>query len=539
MSLIARSSYRRPIASLLKSFTAKSPLLCRDLSTRELDEAKRGRERVVILGSGWAGFVLSRTLDPKKFQVVVIAPRSYFVFTPLLASTAVGTLEFRTTLESVRHRDVGVEFFQGWADEVNFFEKTVTIEEAVSDQKIPTALASALSKSTGSELAHKGLIAKDKAHFNLNYDKLVVAVGCYAQTFNTPGVREHAYFLKDVTDARKIRKQILKCFETAASPTTSEKVRKEVLTFAIVGGGPTGIEFAAELHDLIHEDLVRIYPNLIPLVQICVYDVASQILSMFDKSLAEYATKKYARDGIQIKTSHHILGLRRGSPDQKPEDVDSSTATYTVTTRQEGEVGIGMCVWSTGLMMNPFIEKALSKVRTFPSKSATLTDHLKDDKAPTDLQWIVQRHPRTGALMVNDRFQTLLSTPSDPSVEATMRDVYALGDNSSFRSGALTATAQVANQEAKWLGKRLNEGDIEIRTFTFKNLGVMTYLGNKNAILQTAGELNKHMKSIKGRTAWMIWRGAYITNTISVRNKLLIAIYWTINWIMGRDTSRF
>lgn len=539
MSLIARATPRRPIPFLLKPFSAKSLVHRRDLTTRQLDEARAGRERVVILGSGWAGFVLSRNLDPKKFQVVVVAPRSYFVFTPLLASTAVGTLEFRTTLESVRHRDVGVEFFQGWADDVNFLKKTVTIEEAVTDQKIPAAVASGLSPSTASEVAKTGLIAKKKANFDLDYDKLVVAVGCYAQTFNTPGVREHAYFLKDVTDARKIRKQILKCFETAASPTTSDKVRKEVLTFAIVGGGPTGIEFAAELHDLVHEDLVRIYPNLIPLVQICVYDVAPQILSMFDKSLSEYATKKYARDGIQIMTSHHILALRLGSPDQKPEDVDSSTATYTVTTKQEGDVGIGMCVWSTGLMMNPFIAKALSKVRNFPDRSATLSDHPKCGSPPTELEWNVQRHPRTGALMVNDRFQTLLSTPSDPKLEATMHDVYALGDVSSFRSGALTATAQVANQEAKWLGKHLNEGDVEIRNFTFRNLGVMTYLGNKNAILQTGGELNKHVKSIRGRTAWAIWRGAYITNTISVRNKLLIGIYWTINWIMGRDTSRF
>lgn len=90
-------------------------------------------------------------------------------------------MEFRTTLESVRHRDVGVEFFQGWADDVNFLKKTVTIEEAVTDQKIPAALASGLSPSTASEVAKTGLIAKKKANFDLDYDKLVVAVGCYAQ----------------------------------------------------------------------------------------------------------------------------------------------------------------------------------------------------------------------------------------------------------------------------------------------------------------------------------------------------------------------
>ena len=73
------------------------------------------KERVVILGSGWAGYAFARTLDPAKFDRIVISPRSYFVFTPLLASTSVGTLEFRAILEPVR-RAKQVRFFQGWAD---------------------------------------------------------------------------------------------------------------------------------------------------------------------------------------------------------------------------------------------------------------------------------------------------------------------------------------------------------------------------------------------------------------------------------------
>src|ERR1700712_2494013 len=88
------------------------------------------RKGFSLTRSSWAGFVLSRELDKKKFQAVVVSPRSYFLFTPLLASTAVGTLEFRNTLESVRARGKGVEFFQGWADDVNFNEKRIKIEEA-------------------------------------------------------------------------------------------------------------------------------------------------------------------------------------------------------------------------------------------------------------------------------------------------------------------------------------------------------------------------------------------------------------------------
>lgn len=300
-------------------------------------------------------------------------------------------------------------------------------------------------------------------------------------------------------------------------------MRKQVLKFAIVGGGPTGIEFAAELHDLVHEDLSGLYPTLMPLVQISVYDVAPNILSMFDASLSEYAAQKFKRDGIQVKTEHHIEELRQGSPGSNPAENENPT-TFTLKTKEEGEVGIGMCVWSTGLMMNPFVEKALSTVHTYPKSSASLSS--TSDSPPSNLHWSLQRHPKTGGLMVNDRFQVLLSTPQNPKIEATMHDVFALGDVSSFRSGALAATAQVASQEAKWLGKHLNAGDVENQAFTFRNLGIMTYLGNKNAIMQTGEGFKTGIKAIKGRTAWIIWRGAYLTQTVSWRNKLLIPILW-------------
>jgi NADH dehydrogenase FAD-containing subunit len=151
---------------------------------------------------------------------VIISPRSYFVFTPLLASTAVGTLEFRTTMEPVRARSSGVQFFQGWADDVNFNQKKIVVEEAAIAKGDSLALTAAADAelldpttlgdgSKGNELKATKR-AKGKT-FELGYDKLVVAVGCYSQTFNTKGVRENALFLKDVGDARKIRKRILDC----------------------------------------------------------------------------------------------------------------------------------------------------------------------------------------------------------------------------------------------------------------------------------------------------------------------------------------
>jgi NADH dehydrogenase FAD-containing subunit len=198
-----------------------------------------------LTSNSWAGFNLSRQLDKKKFQTIVVSPRSYFAFTPLLASTAVGTLEFRTAIESVRGRTTDVEFFQGWADDVDFNKKRITVEETAIDSQSQALLKSSLSDPND--------VPKKGKNFTLDYDKLVVAVGCYSQTFNTPGVRESALFLKDVGDARKIRKRILDCifplsitrpsliisagFEKASLPSTPEFLRRSLLNFAVVGGG--------------------------------------------------------------------------------------------------------------------------------------------------------------------------------------------------------------------------------------------------------------------------------------------------------------
>ena len=93
--------------------------------------------------------------------------------------------------------------------------------------------------------------------------------------------------------------------------------------------------------------------------------------------------------------------------------------------------------------------------------------------------------------MVDSRFRVKLvprnSTADKSGPEATMQDVFAVGDVSVLEGGQLPATAQVANQEAKWLGKRFNQGNLEQQTFNFKNLGVMTYLGNWKAIMQSGG----------------------------------------------------
>lgn len=478
---------------------------------------------------------MARRLSPRKFQTVIVSPRSYFVFTPLLASTSVGTLEFRAALEPVRSKRSTAQFFQGWADSVDFKNKRISIEETVEHPGQALApVRDRHEKQEGNEREVEREKERKKGElFDLDYDKLVIAVGCYSQTFGIPGVRDNALFLKDVGDARKIRNRLLACFETAALPTTSDEMRKCLLNFAIIGGGPTGIEFSAELHDFISQDLSKIYPELTKFVKISVYDVAPKVLSMFDEKLGKYAMRLLSREGVRILTEHHVQELKPGCPNllQNDQSVQSEGLVRTLVTKEQGEIGVGMVVWSTGLQMNPFVEKGLGKT-DFQLPPLSIEQR---GSAPRDSTWMVKKEPRMGAVTTNDKLQVIFephngSHSDNPTI---LKDIYALGDCALVEGTRFPATAQVAAQKAEWLGKRLNKGDIEHQSFRWKNMGTMAYLGNYNAIMQSGGG-----GDISGRVAWLIWRGAYLTKTVSLRNKVLIPIMWTLNWLFGRDTSR-
>ncbi|GAA5802081.1 hypothetical protein HPULCUR_007541 [Helicostylum pulchrum] len=413
----------------------------------------RSQGRVVILGSGWAGFKLMKDLDKKNYDVSVVSPRNYFVFTPLLASTSVGTLEFRCITEPVRTYSKDINFYQATCDKIDLENQVIHCVSNIDN-------------------------ASGRKSFLLDYDKLVIGVGSYSNTFGIPGVEEHACFLKDVNDARKIRKRLVECFENASQPGTTEKEKQDLLHFVIVGGGPTGVEFSAELHDFITDDLSRLYPDLIDKTRMTLYDVAPTILSSFDSKLSDYAHKKFNRKGIQIKTRKKILPY-------------------------------GLLVWSTGLMQNPLVE-SLSTVAKDASGQRILTD---------------------GQLRVLDK-DTKLPYPN----------IYALGDCATIEGNDLPATAQVASQKANYLRKVFNgtakKGyEVPATEFEYKDRGMMAYIGSYEALVDMSSVHEQATKS--GHLSWLLWRSAYFTMSMSMRNKLLIPIHWFLTWALGRDISRF
>ncbi|KAI9738302.1 MAG: hypothetical protein M1834_008800 [Cirrosporium novae-zelandiae] len=562
-SLLSKRQLRQLPSSLVNKFSISgvaSPLSLnprslisgiqkRTIASADIDATKGDRERVVVLGSGWGGHVFARNLNPKKYQAVVVSPRSYFAFTPLLSDACVGNLDFNATIEPIRNKRSNAEFFQAWADDLDLKHKRLTIEENILDPRSTSALITDRFEGLSPdrvqlERKHK---KKQGQLFDITYDKLVIAVGCYAQTFGTKGVKEFAFFLKDVGDARKIRRRVFEAFEIAALPTTSNEMRKALLHFVAVGGGPIGMEFAGNLSDLISQDLLKIYPFLEPFVRITVYDVAPKVLSMFDESLGEYAMKIYKRQGINIRTSHHVEELRPGLPNEPGENI---TGVLTIKTKEEGEIGTGMCVWATGNKANPFVRAQLEKPLThaeFPYKTAELIKghHHEHTKEENEV-WKLKQDPKTRYMMVDPYLRVKMQTQAtekggERQSEAVLSDVFALGDCAIREKDPLPALAQVANQQAIWLAKHLNRltHTTYSRTgygkpFEFRSKGVTTYIGSQRGLFQSAGG-----GKMEGRKAWLAWKGTYIYLSLSWRRRLMVASYWILNAIWGRDVSRY
>lgn len=271
------------------------------------------RERLVILGTGWGSYSVLKHINKKLFDVIVISPRNHFLFTPLLCSTTVGTLEFRSIIEPIRNT--------GFRDEHHF-----QLAEAV---KLLPDQHTVVCRST-----------LNNDEYVLKYDRLVVGVGAVSNTFDIAGVHENAFFLKEIADARKIRNQILQNFELAMQPGVAEEEKKRLLHFVIVGGGPTGVEFGAELYDFVKQDVTRLYAHERSRVSVTLIE-ARQILPSFDAKLRDFAERKMRqRDQFQLVQS-------------------SVTEVHSDRIKlEDGSVlPCGLVVWSTGLAPRPFTGK--------------------------------------------------------------------------------------------------------------------------------------------------------------------------------------
>lgn len=406
------------------------------------------RPKLLIIGTGFAAFSLIKEIDTDRYEVVVVSPRNHFLFTPLLPSTTVGTVEFRSIMEPIRTARKGIRFHQGFCFRIDT-EKSIAYCEG-KFKRTP---------------------------FEVSYDRLVVAVGAISNTFGIPGVEEHAKFLKEISDAHQIRHQIIQCFERASKPDRPVVDFEWLLHFVVVGGGPTGVEFAAEMNDFLRQDLSKWFPELMPYVKISLLEAQEDILSAFDVSLSSYTTRHFAKQHIRVRTNAAVKEVKSNA----------------VILENDEVIPFGLLVWSTG-------------------------------NGPTHVVAEAGVSLDRGRVIVDDEFRVLNS-----------ESIYAVGDCAVIADNPLPPTAQVAQQQGTHLAKILNAA-LDGKTgnsFKYKHRGMMAYVGQRKALVDT--------KSVQGKGfgTWLFWRSAYLTKLMSWKNKMLVVIDWIRTFIFGRDISQF
>lgn len=323
-----------------------------------------------------------------------------------------------------------------------------------------------------------------EGEFEVRYDKLVLAPGSETNTFGTPGVEEHCYTMKSMRDAMRLRERILDCMELACLPVYSEKQKREMLHFAIVGGGPTGVELAAEIDELVHGHLGKVYRELEGLVTVSVYDVADRMLGMFGEKLSEYAMEKFRKRDVKVRMGRHIEGVEKG----------------VLKIKEDGHVGFGVCVWATG------------------NKASKLVEDMDVRKSEGGMERIL-----------TDRYLRVLRKGDGSEV---VDGVYALGDAADIAKHELPTTAEVAVQKAKWLAKHLKSGEnAEAKPFSYEQKALIAYIGRQDGVVEGKQDWT-------GASAWLAWRSGSLEWTRSWRRRAMICIYWFMNWLDGREIAR-
>lgn len=530
----------------------------------EHDDKKSQKKRVVVLGTGWAATSFLKDLDISSYDVQVVSPRNYFAFTPLLPSVTCGTVEARSIVEPVRN------LIKKRNGEILFWEAECL--------KIDVANRRVFCKSTVDE----NLAGKDE--FDLEYDCLVIAVGAEVNTFNIPGVAEHCHFLKEVEDAQGIRRTVIDCFEKAVLPALTDEERKTNLHFVIVGGGPTGVEFAAELHDFVYEDLVNIYPRVKDLVKITVIQSGDHILNTFDERISMFAEQKFGRDGIEVLTGRRVVSL-----------TDRTINMKMKSTEEDVSMPHGMVVWSTGVGSRPVVKDFMEQIGQ-GNRRVLATDewlrvkgcehvyslgdctHVQQKKIKEDISEIFKAADKdnNGSLTIEE-FQEVIEdiVIRYPQVELYLKSKHLFDvvdlfkdpegndreeiDIEAFKLAlshvdtqmkSLPATAQVAAQQGAYLARCFNlsekckrnpegprrfrsGGRHEFRPFRYKHFGQFAPLGGE----QAAAELPGDWVSMGRSTQWL-WYSVYASKQVSWRTRLLVMSDWSRRFFFGRDSSR-
>lgn len=391
---------------------------------------------VVIVGGGFGGLYAAFTLSKQPVRVTLVDKRNHHLFQPFLYQVATAGLSPAEIAQPIRH-----------------------ILSASPNVQVLLAEARSVD-------AQKRKLILDNGE--TGYDYLVLAAGASHAYFGHEEWRKYAPGLKDIEDALDIRRRILLAFE-AAEMESDENRRRSLLTFVIVGGGPTGVEMAGALVEISRHTLAREFRSFDPArARIVLLEAGPRVLPAFPESLSLAAESHLRKHGVEVKTGTAVTKISEGLVEAGSERFEARTI-----------------IWAAGVEASP-LARSLG--------------------VPLD---------RAGRVLVEPD----LSIPGHP-------EVFVIGDLASFlhQGGRpLPGLAPVAIQMGKHGAKnilRKSRGEVSL-PFFYKDKGIMATVSRNAAVVQI-GPLK-----MKGFPAWVVWLVGHILFLIGFKNRLLVLLEWS------------
>ncbi|CZS95913.1 probable alternative NADH-dehydrogenase NDH2 [Rhynchosporium agropyri] len=470
-------------------------------------EPDPNKKNLVILGTGWGAVSLLKKLDTENYNVIVISPRNYFLFTPLLPSCTTGTVEHRSIMEPIRsitrHKKAAVKFYEAEATKIDSENKVIYIDD-------------------NSDI--KGSSSKTE----VSYDMLVVSVGAENATFGIPGVREHSCFLKEIGDAQAIRKKIMDCVETATFKGQSPEEVERLLHMVVVGGGPTGVEFAGELQDFFDQDIKKWIPEISDKFKVTLIEALPSVLPMFSKQLIEYTESTFKEEKITIMTKTAVKKVTETTVEAEATGPDGKKTTQVLP--------YGLLVWATGNAVRPVVRDLMSSIpaqkdsrRGLAVNEYLVVQGTKDiwatgDCAVAGYAPTAQVASQEGAFLAR-LFNTMAKS------EAIETQIHDLSSALNIQPGNTAEIAKQIELHEKQL-RRIKD----IKPFHYTHQGSLAYIGSERAVADVSW-LNGNFATGGGLT-YLFWRSAYLSMCFSTRNRVLVVLDWLKSKAFGRDVSR-
>ncbi|KAL7532903.1 hypothetical protein ACHAXR_010309 [Thalassiosira sp. AJA248-18] len=554
---------QRYLDNLEDSFQKNNGKLKGEAKLKGKSIPKEERKTVVVLGTGWASHAFVKLASTYDIRIVVVSPVNHFVFTPMLASAAVGTVEYRSMTEPIRVTNPYIDnFVEGRAIGVNVEAKKVQVQ--LSSLSTVTGAFKGIAANGPCRLEpepvltqivydDEGTVQRDKTAgaggvIELNYDHLICAVGTASRSSMVPGAKENCFNLKTSQDSKRLRTAIGEALEMASRPDVQEfyypdeatqiearEERRRRVRIAVVGGGPTGVELSGELCDFFAQVCGPndAYQHLRDDISVMLIHGGNQLLPSMDVELRERALEALQEQGVDVRLNTRLkeVGLDYIRIGEKGSDVVET-------------IPLGITVWAAGNAPVPFVKDMLSQL---PESAAGSGGRIMVD------QWC--RCP-TPSL---DSFGSIL----------VLGDVACFESQSKYDSEAqpLPQTAQVAGQQGSFVARMLNRGydlqhtppklpDLptseefsllrvwlasrgleEAPGFNFLSLGLLAYVGQEEALNQVMVG-NVPLFNYSGKIAFVLWRSVYLAKQASSRNQALIAFDWLRTEAFGRDITR-